>query len=61
MESRLLNVFITKYEVKGDHAIEKISYDEKTLRVFINKTNTLIACRWKSGTSMSADIRFCEK
>ena len=48
MESRLLNVFITKYEVKGDHAIEKISYDEKTL----------IACRWKSGTSMSADIRF---
>jgi hypothetical protein len=37
MESRLLNVFITKYEVKGDHAIEKFSYDEKTLRVFINK------------------------
>ena len=38
MESPLLNNLITKYEVKGEHLVEKVSYDEKTQRVSINKT-----------------------
>jgi predicted helicase len=38
MESPLLNNLITKYEVKGEHLVEKVSYDEKTRRVSINKT-----------------------
>ena len=38
MESPLLNNLITKYEVKGEHLVEKINYDEKTQRVSINKT-----------------------
>ena len=38
LESPLLNTKITKYEVKGDHAVDKVSYDEKTHRVSINKT-----------------------
>ena len=37
MESLLLNTPITKYEVKGEHAVDKVSYDEKTQRVYINK------------------------
>jgi hypothetical protein len=38
MESPLLNNLITKYEVKGEHLVEKVSYDDKTQRVSINKT-----------------------
>lgn len=38
MESPLLGTKITKYEIKGEHPIDKISYDEKTHRVSINKT-----------------------
>ena len=38
MESPLINTKITRYEVKGDHAVEKVSYDDKTQRVSINKT-----------------------
>jgi very-short-patch-repair endonuclease/type I restriction-modification system DNA methylase subunit len=38
MESPLLNTTITRYEVKGEHAVEKVSYDEKTQRASINKT-----------------------
>ena len=38
MESPLLDSFITKYEVKGEHIVDKIGYDEKTYRVSINKT-----------------------
>jgi hypothetical protein len=38
MESPLLDAIITRYEVKGDHAVEIVSYDEKTQRVSINKT-----------------------
>ena len=38
MESPLLSPPITKYEVKGEHAVDKVSYDEKTQRVSINKT-----------------------
>ena len=37
VESPLLNNLITKYPVKGEHAVEKINYDEKTNRVLINK------------------------
>jgi predicted helicase len=37
MESPLLNNFITKYDVKGEHAVDKVSYNEKTQRVSINK------------------------
>ena len=38
MESPVLNNLITKYEVKGEHLVEKVSYDEKTQHVSINKT-----------------------
>jgi len=38
MESLLLNNLITKYPVSGDHQVEKVTYDEKTYRVYINKT-----------------------
>ena len=38
LESPLLNTFITKYPVTGDHQVEKVIYDEKTQRVCINKT-----------------------
>jgi len=38
MESPLLNTPITKYPVSGLHEVEKVSYDEKTRRVYINKT-----------------------
>jgi len=38
MKSPLLSPPITKYEVKGEHSVDKISYDEKTKRVSINKT-----------------------
>ena len=41
MESPLLDSFITKYEVKGEHIVDKIGYDEKTYRVSINKLSTL--------------------
>jgi hypothetical protein len=33
-----LDTKITRYEIKGDHAVDKVSYDEKTHRVSINKT-----------------------
>jgi hypothetical protein len=38
MESPLLSPPITKYEVKGEHAVDKVSFDEKTQRVSINET-----------------------
>ena len=38
MESPLLNTLTTKYPVDGDHQVEKVRYDEKTQRVYINKT-----------------------
>jgi predicted helicase len=38
MESPLLDTKITRYEVKGDHAVEIVSYHEKIQRVSINKT-----------------------
>jgi predicted helicase len=38
MESPLLGTKITKYEVRGEHSMDKVSYDEKTQRVSINKT-----------------------
>ena len=38
MESPALNNFITKYPILGSNEVERISYDEKTQRVFINKT-----------------------
>jgi predicted helicase len=38
MESALLSPPITKYEVKGEHMVDKVNYDEKTHRVSINKT-----------------------
>jgi predicted helicase len=37
MESPLLNNLITKYEVKGEHLVDKVGYDEKSQRVSINK------------------------
>jgi hypothetical protein len=38
MESPLLNNLSTRYEVKGKHLGEKVFYDEKDNRVYINKT-----------------------
>ena len=38
MESPALNNFITRYPVAGSNTVEKVSYDENTRRVYINKT-----------------------
>jgi predicted helicase len=38
MESPALNKPITKYPVSGSNEVDKITYDEKTQRVYINKT-----------------------
>ena len=37
MESPMLNNRITKYDVSGSNAVEKVIYDEKEKRVYINK------------------------
>jgi predicted helicase len=37
MESTLLNTLITKYEVKGEHQVDKVRYDDISQRVYINK------------------------
>ncbi|MBA7596877.1 hypothetical protein ES703_03867 [subsurface metagenome] len=37
MESLVLNSLITKYPVPGSSVVEKVSYDENTKRVYINK------------------------
>ena len=38
MESPALNEPVTKYPVTGSNEVDKVSYDEKTQRVYINKT-----------------------
>jgi predicted helicase len=38
MESPILNNLITGYPVAGSNTAEKVSYDENTQRVYINKT-----------------------
>jgi predicted helicase len=38
MESPTLNKPITKYPVTGSNEVDKVAYDEKTQRVYINKT-----------------------
>jgi predicted helicase len=38
MESPALNKPITKYPVTGSNELDKVTYDEKTQRVYINKT-----------------------
>jgi len=38
MESPTLNTPITKYPVTGSNDVERIIYDEKTQRIYINKT-----------------------
>jgi len=38
MESLSLNKLITRYPVSGSNMVEKVSYDENTRRVYINKT-----------------------
>jgi len=38
MESSALNKPITKYPVTGSNEVDKVTYDEKTQRVYINKT-----------------------
>ena len=38
MESPALNKPITKYPITGSNTVDKVSYDEKTQRVYINKT-----------------------
>jgi len=38
MESPLLNNFITRYPVGGSNTVEKVTYDENSERVHINKT-----------------------
>ena len=37
MESPVLDTPVTSYPVSGEHAVEKVVYDEKNLRVYINK------------------------
>jgi len=38
MESPELNKPITKYQVSGSNEVDKVTYDEKTQRIYINKT-----------------------
>jgi hypothetical protein len=38
MESPALNKPITKYPVTGSNEVDNVAYDEKTQRVYINKT-----------------------
>jgi len=38
MEAPILNTPITKYPIDGSHKVEKVAYDEKNQRVYINKT-----------------------
>jgi predicted helicase len=38
MESPMLNNLITRYPVSGSNTVDKVSYDEKNRRVYINKT-----------------------
>ena len=38
MESPALNSFITRYPADGSNEVEKISYNENTQRIYINKT-----------------------
>ncbi len=38
MESAKLNILITKYPVTGSNGVDKVTHDEKTQRVYINKT-----------------------
>jgi predicted helicase len=38
MESPLINILITKYPIDGDHLVNKVRIEEKTQRVYINKT-----------------------
>jgi predicted helicase len=38
MESPALNNLITRYPVTGSNTVEKVGYDDKTQRVYINKT-----------------------
>ena len=37
MESAALNTLVTTFTVSGSHRVEKVRYDKKTQRVFINK------------------------
>jgi len=38
MESPVLNNLVTRYPVSGSNTVDKVSYDEKNRRVYINKT-----------------------
>jgi hypothetical protein len=38
MEAPLLNKLITRYPIDGSNTVEKVSYDDSSQRVFINKT-----------------------
>ena len=38
MEAPILNTPITKYPIDGSHKVEKVAYDEKNQRLYINKT-----------------------
>jgi predicted helicase len=38
MESPALNNLITKYPIAGSNEVEKVTYDDKNQRVYINKT-----------------------
>ncbi len=38
MDSPILNNLITRYPVTGSNTVDKVSYDENTQRVYINKT-----------------------
>lgn len=38
MESPLMNKLLTRYPIDGSNTVEKVSYDDSSQRVFINKT-----------------------
>jgi predicted helicase len=61
MESPLLSPPITKYEVKGEHSVDKVVYDEKMHRVSINKTQYFDAVPHEVWNFHIGGYQVCEK
>lgn len=62
MESPLLNTFITSHHSEqGEHVVEKVSYDEKTKRVYINKTEYFGAVPTEVWNFQVGGYQVCEK
>jgi predicted helicase len=61
MESATLNKLITTYPVKGDNIVEKVRYDEKEQRVYINKTQYIEGVTAEVWNFHVGGYQVCEK